>query len=33
MPDGLDYGVEGLNAALAPIQNDPLGAMGRSSMI
>jgi NAD(P)-dependent dehydrogenase (short-subunit alcohol dehydrogenase family) len=33
MPEGLDFGVERLNAAVAPIQNDLLGAMGMSSMI
>ena len=33
MPEGLDYGVERLNAAVAPIQNGLLGAMGMSSMI
>lgn len=33
MPEGLDYGVEGLNAAVAPFQNGLLSAMGMSSMI
>ncbi|MDR6531002.1 NAD(P)-dependent dehydrogenase (short-subunit alcohol dehydrogenase family) [Caulobacter rhizosphaerae] len=33
MPEGLDFGVEQLNAAVAPIQNGLLGAMGMSSMI
>jgi NAD(P)-dependent dehydrogenase (short-subunit alcohol dehydrogenase family) len=33
MPEGLDFGVERLNAAVVPIQNDLLGAMGMSSMI
>lgn len=33
MPEGMDYGVERLNAAVAPIQNDLLGAMGMSSMV
>lgn len=33
MPEGMDFGVERLNAAVAPIQNDLLGAMGMSSMI
>jgi NAD(P)-dependent dehydrogenase (short-subunit alcohol dehydrogenase family) len=32
MPEGLDFGVERLNAAVAPIQNDLLNAMGMSGM-
>jgi NAD(P)-dependent dehydrogenase (short-subunit alcohol dehydrogenase family) len=33
MPEGMDFGVEQLNAAVAPIQNGLLSAMGMSSMI
>ena len=33
MPEGLDYGVERLNEAVAPIQNDLLRSMGMSSLI
>jgi NAD(P)-dependent dehydrogenase (short-subunit alcohol dehydrogenase family) len=33
MPEGMDFGVERLNAAVAPIQNGLLSAMGMSSMI
>ena len=33
MPEGLDFGVARLNEAVAPIQNDFLGALGMSSMI
>lgn len=33
MPDGLDFGVQKQNEAVALIQNGLLGAMGMSSMI
>jgi NAD(P)-dependent dehydrogenase (short-subunit alcohol dehydrogenase family) len=33
MPEGMDFGVERLNEAVAPIQNDLLRALGMASMI
>ncbi|ESZ54993.1 hypothetical protein X727_33220 [Mesorhizobium sp. L103C119B0] len=33
MPEGMDFGVEGLNQAVAPIQNNLLTALGMSNMI
>lgn len=33
MPEGMDYGVERINEAVAPIQNGVLNAMGMSHMI
>jgi hypothetical protein len=33
MPEGMDFGVQRLNEAVAPIQNDLLRALGMASMI
>ncbi|MGC1546983.1 MAG: SDR family oxidoreductase [Rhodanobacter sp.] len=33
MPEGLDFGIERMNQAIAPIQNDLLGALGLSNMV
>ncbi|MGO6907180.1 short-chain dehydrogenase/reductase, partial [Rhizobium ruizarguesonis] len=33
MPEGMDLGVQRLNDAVSPIQNDLLSALGMSSMI
>ncbi|MBW8787608.1 MAG: short-chain dehydrogenase/reductase, partial [Rhizobium leguminosarum] len=33
MPEGMDFGVQRLNDAVSPIQNDLLSALGMSSVI
>lgn len=33
MPDGMDFGIERMNQAITPLQNDLLGALGLSAMI